>query len=99
MAWFYMLPRKHETHIEVITQLDLLIPKTTPDSMLKRALTEFRNGYFGKCDQIFLKFSQLVKPSDVNWIMMKKPEHSEVILNELTAMLSECVHGLLRMGK
>ena len=75
------------THIEVITQLDLLIPKTAPDSLLKRILAELRKAYFGKCDQIFLDFSKLVQSSDATWIMMKKPEHSGVVLNELTAML------------
>lgn len=83
------------THIEVIRRLDQLMPTIAPGSVAERNLRNFRDFYFGECDKIFMNFSQLCKGDDeAGWIMMKKD--SEVALNELTAMLADCVSGLLR---
>lgn len=86
-------------HIEVVRQLDMLIPNVKSGSMLERLLGEFRSAYFRRCDTIFFKFSELVEPNHSGWIAMKKPEECSDVLNELTAMLSECVAGLLAMAR
>lgn len=83
------------THIEVVKQVDALISQIKTGSHLERILVSFRNAYFRKCDSIFLKFSDLIEGHGPDLIMMKKPDHSLDTLNELAAMLSECVSGLL----
>ncbi len=83
------------THVEVIRRLDQLMPNIATGSIAERNLRIFRDLYFAECDKIFMNFSQLCeKDSGVGWIMMKK--NSEAVLKELTAMLAECVSGLLR---
>ncbi len=83
------------THIEVVRCLDALLPKITRGSVAAKNLTFFRDAYFRVCDKLFLNFADLCREEpNSDWIMVKK--ESQPLLNELTAMLSECVDGLLR---
>ena len=83
------------THIEVVRQLDTLIPETMPDSIAYQILSRFRETYFRQCEEIFVDFAKCVEDGGAQWILIQKPELSEPILQYLTAMLSECVCGLL----
>ncbi len=82
------------THMEVIRQLDELLPNVVSGSVAERNLKSFRDAYFRACDTVFHDFAKVCETRDTQWIFMRKD--SEPILNELTAMLADCVRGLLR---
>jgi len=86
------------THVEVVRQLDLLIPKTAPESVARRILSRFRSIYFRHCDDIFYQFSECIQDGGAQWILMKKPDLADPILQHLTAMLSDCMCGLLNIA-
>lgn len=83
------------THEEVIRQLDRFIPNVDPASMAAHNLQKFRDFYMNGCKLIFHDFEKQYREADVHWIMMKKLPEAESTLNELTAMLADCVSGLL----
>lgn len=83
------------THEEVIRQLDRFIPDVDPASMAASNLQRFRDSYMDGCKLIFHDFEKQYLNPDVKWILMKKLPESESTLNELTAMLADCVRGLL----
>lgn len=83
------------THEEVIRQLDRLIPNVEPGSVAASNLSNFRSAYLAGCKAIFRDFEKQLSVEGVKWIMMKKLPDAEPILNELTAMLADCVSGLL----
>lgn len=83
------------THVEVVRELDRLIPDVDDTSSAYTNLVYFRTAYYDLCKQIYHEFDDLLAGQSAQWIMMKKLPESETTLNELTAMLAECVSGLL----
>jgi hypothetical protein len=83
------------THEEVVRQLDRFIPEVDPASVAAHNLQRFRESYVAGCNLIFRDFEKSYANPDVKWIMMKNLPEAEPTLDELTAMLAECVSGLL----
>lgn len=84
------------THIEVVKELDKFLREIGSHSVASNNIRRFRDAYVEICRKLYRNFDELYqnlgKPA---WIMMKNPPESVPILNELTAMLSDCVSGLL----